>query len=193
MNKQDAADYLNISVRTLQRLTTDGKISVGEVRGRTGMVTDYTTEDLDRYKQAEAEREANPPAKDATRYVRPHVIPSDTALTSSSEVLQRAGNIPDGAMLVSMLMEAANAPHAPRMLLSVKDAAEFSGLSSSRIVRAIHDGQLDGRKIGRGFKLRPVDVSEFVRQVFDDAEKYRKPHAPERVKVGGRKAKGNAR
>jgi excisionase family DNA binding protein len=59
------------------------------------------------------------------------------------------------------------------MLLSVKEAASFSGLSPSRIVRAIHDGQLNGRKIGRGFKLHPIDVRRFVRQVFDDAERYK--------------------
>ncbi len=61
------------------------------------------------------------------------------------------------------------------MLLSVKEAAEFSGLSSSRIIKAIHNKQLDGRKVGRGFKLRPADVRDYVRQVFDGAERYRKP------------------
>jgi excisionase family DNA binding protein len=189
MNKQDAAKYLNISVRTLQRLTTDGKISVGEVRGRTGMVTDYTTDDLDHYKKAEAEREANPRAKDATRYVRPHVIPPDTALTSSSEALQRAGSEQGIAMLVSMLSEAANAPHATCMLLSVKEAASFSGLSASRIMKAIHDKELDGRKIGRGFKVRPADVREYVRQVFDEAERHRKADKAEQGKIGARTMK----
>ena len=92
-------------------------------------------------------------------------------------------------MLVSMLSEAANAPHAPSMLLSVKEAAEFSGLSVSRIMKAIHDKKLDGRKIGRGFKLRPVDVREFVRQVFNTAELYRKPDKAKQVKVDGRKMK----
>ena len=57
MNKHEAAKYLDVSVRTLQRLTSQGEIAAGEVRGKTGMVTDYAKEELDRYK-AEQERKA---------------------------------------------------------------------------------------------------------------------------------------
>jgi excisionase family DNA binding protein len=177
MNKQDAADYLNISVRTLQRSTTDGKISVGEVRGRTGMVTDYTTEDLDRYKQAEAEREANPPAKDATRYVRPHVIPSDTPLTSSSEALQRTGNDEALTMFVSMLSDAMRAHEtqgngkveqpsitdlSAKFSLSFGEAARLSGVPESHLRAAHADGSLRGAKIGRGVRVTPEDVKKYV-------------------------------
>ncbi len=106
-----------------------------------------------------------------------------------NQALQRAGNGQGIAMLVSMLSEAANAPHATCMLLSVKEAASFSGLSSSRIMKAIHDKELDGRKIGRGFKVRPADVREYVRQVFDEAERYRKADKAEQGKIGARTMK----
>jgi excisionase family DNA binding protein len=177
MNKSDAANFLGKTERAIERYVKDGRLSARYVAGKTRSVADFDEAELERLKH-----ELDNPSD-----VRPAIVSltptnAEQPRQSATNALQRAGNIPDGAMLVSMLMEAANAPHAPCMLLSVKDAAEFSGLSASRIVRAIHDGQLDGRKIGRGFKLRPVDVSEFVRQVFDDAERYGKPDAPEDVK-----------
>jgi excisionase family DNA binding protein len=177
MNKQDAADYLNISVRTLQRLTTDGKISVGEVRGRTGMVTDYTAEDLDRYKQVEAEREANPPAKDATRYVRPHVIPSGTPLTAQSEALQRAGTDETLTMLGKAIADAIKAHEAQgngkqeqasiadlsaKFSLSFGEAARLSGVPESHLRAAHANGTLRGAKIGRGVRVTPETLRKYV-------------------------------
>jgi excisionase family DNA binding protein len=164
MNKEQAADALNITVRTLQRHMAAHRIGFAMRRTVTGEEATFSDEEVERFK---AERDA------LTTTVTPALNVSEVVRDEPSEALQRAGNIPDGAMLVSMLMEAANAPHAPCMLLSVKEAAEFSGLSVSRIMKEIHAGTLDGRKIGRGFKLRPADVSEFVRQVFDDAERYK--------------------
>jgi hypothetical protein len=178
LNKEQAAAALGITVRTLQRHMAAHRIGFAMRRTATGEEATFSDEEVERFK---AERDA------LTTVVTPALNVSEVVRDAPSEVIQRTGNIPDGAMLVSVLREAANAPHAPCMLLSVKDAATFSGLSSSRIVRAIHGGQLDGRKIGRGFKLRPVDVSEFVRQVFDDAERYEKPDdKPEQMKGIGR-------
>ena len=177
MNKEQAAAALGITVRTLQRHMAAHRIGFAMRRTVTGEEATFSASEVERFK---AERDA------LTTTVTPALNVSEVVRDEPSEALQRAGDGQGIAMVLSMLMEAQNAPHAPCMLLSVKEAAEFSGLSSSRIVRAIHDGQLDGRKIGRGFKLRPVDVSEFVRQVFDGAERYRKPGAPERVKVAAR-------
>jgi excisionase family DNA binding protein len=164
MNKEQAAAALGITVRTLQRHMAAHRIGFAMRRTVTGEEAIFSDEEIARFK---TERDA------LTTTVTPALNVLEVVRDAQSEALQRAANIPDNAMLVSMLMEAADAPHAPSMLLSVKEAAEFSGLSSSRIMKAIHDGKLDGRKIGRGFKLRPVDVREFVRQVFGDAEPYK--------------------
>jgi excisionase family DNA binding protein len=183
MNKEQAADALNITVRTLQRHMAAHRIGFAMRRTVTGEEATFSEREVERFK---AERDA------LTTTVTPALNVSESVRDEPSEALQRAGDGQGIAMVLSVLREAQNAPHAPCMLLSVKEAAEFSGLSSSRIMKEIHAGTLDGRKIGRGFKLRPVDVREFVRQVFNAAEKYRKPDKAERVKVGGRKVKGNA-
>ncbi len=184
MNIKQAAEHLNISVKTLERKIAAGDVSVAYVPGATGKQRTFDAAELDRFKASESEKAA------ATTYVISRSRNSDAP---SSNALQRAGDGQGMAMVLSMLMEAQSAPQVPSMLLSVKEAAEFSGLSVSRIMKEIHAGTLDGRKIGRGFKLRPEDVRECVQRVFNKAEKYRKPDKAERVKVGGRKVKGSAR
>jgi excisionase family DNA binding protein len=165
MNKEQAAAALGITVRTLQRHMAAHRIGFAMRRTATGEEATFSREEVARFKAAR---------DTLTTTVTPAANVTETPGDEPSQALQRAENIPDGAMLVSMLMEAVNAPHAPSMLLSVRDAAEFSGLSSSRIMQAIHDGTLDGRKVGRGFKIRPEDVRALVRQVFDEAERYKR-------------------
>jgi excisionase family DNA binding protein len=76
-----------------------------------------------------------------------------------------------------MVADALQGSQAPKMLLALTDAAEVSGLSASHLLDAIHDGRLDGRKIGRGFKIRPADLQEYAKQVWKDAPEYEKPKA----------------
>jgi excisionase family DNA binding protein len=180
LNKEQAAAALGITVRTLQRHMAAHRIGFAMRRTVTGEEATFSRSEVERFK---AERDA------LTTVVTPALNVSESVRDETPQALQRAANEQGIAMLVSMLSEAANAPHATCMLLSVKEAASFSGLSASRIMKAIHDGQLDGRKIGRGFKVRPADVREYVRQVFDEAERYRKADKAEQGKIGARTMK----
>ncbi len=40
MNKNEAAAYLEIGLRSLERYTSDGRITAGRVKGKTGPVLD---------------------------------------------------------------------------------------------------------------------------------------------------------
>jgi len=170
MNKSDAANFLGKTERAIERYVKDGRLSARYVAGKTRSVADFDEAELTRLKH-----ELDNPSDVRPALVSQTPTNDEQPRQSTTNALQRAGGEQGIAMVLSVLREAQNAPQVPSMLLSVKEAAEFSGLSVSRIMKAIHDGKLDGRKIGRGFKLRPVDVSEYVRQVFDDAERYGKP------------------
>jgi excisionase family DNA binding protein len=165
MNKQEAAEYLNISVRTLQRLTADGEIVAGMVKGKTGLVTDYTKDDLDAYKK----RAAEPQQRDDTRYVKPHVIPSD----APSHALQRAPSEQSMTMFVAALSDAlreaqtpgngvADVPLRDKLTLSFKEAARLSGVPESHLRAAYSDGKLRGAKIGRGVRVSPDALKVFI-------------------------------
>ncbi len=194
MNKQEAAEYLNISVRTLQRLTADGAIIAGMVKGKTGLVTDYTKDDLDAYKK----RAAEPQQRDDTRYVKPHVIPSD----APSQALQRAGNgmsvealelittrlsetfeespfaqeMRELAKRMTNALEAIQAqgsasseadslPLEEKLTLSIDDAARLSGLSANHIYAAVRAGKLKGKIVGRGWRVKRPDLDAYVKKL----------------------------
>jgi excisionase family DNA binding protein len=172
MNKHEAAKYLDVSVRTLQRLTSAGEIVAGEVRGRTGMVTDYTAEELDRYK-AEQERQA----QDATRYVRPHVAPGAPPEAqglarreqgmSITPVTLDTGDARDTPEMRTRMLAAFEAMAAPvritdKLTLSLTEAALLSGLSRGHLREAIKKDKLEARIIGRGWRIKRAALDAYV-------------------------------
>jgi excisionase family DNA binding protein len=169
MNKQEAAEYLNISVRTLQRLTADGALIAGMVKGKTGLVTDYTKDDLDAYKK----RAAEPQQRDDTRYVKPHVIPSD----APSQALERQGGIEGMQAFASMIADALRgaqtqgkaialpsiADLSHKLMLTEREAAAYSGLSLADIERA--RGALNAIRTGAGWRVKREEVERYVKKL----------------------------
>ncbi len=175
MNKHEAAKYLDVSVRTLQRLTAQGEISAGEVRGKTGMVTNYAKEELDRFKQ-EAERKA----QDATRYVRPHVISGASPETqgiarreqgvSISPVTLDTGDARDTPEMRLRMLTAFEAMASPvrltdKLTLTLTEASLLSGLSRNHLRQAIEEKKLRARIIGRGWRVKRDELDAYVKKL----------------------------
>ncbi len=164
MNKQEAADALKITVRTLQRYTAQGKISSRQERGKTGMVTVYDPDEVERFKRE---------LEGTTGYVRPSVTPvtdnnaspGETALT-----LARSGNSPALIELIDALRTVGQ-PTAPdsisdlaqKLVLTEKEAARYSGLPLVEIKAARK--QLKSRIIGRGYKLKREALEAWVKRL----------------------------
>jgi len=178
MNKHEAAAYLDMSVRTLQRLTSAGEIGASEVCGRTGMVTDYAKEELDRYKDEQARR-----TQDGTRYVRPHVAPGTPDAPSEIQGLTRrkqgvsiapvtldTGDARDTPEMRTRMMAAFEAMASPvrltdKLTLSLTEAALLSGLSRNHLRQAIEDKKLRARIIGRGWRVKREDLDAYVKKL----------------------------
>jgi excisionase family DNA binding protein len=164
MNIKQAAEHLNISVKTLERKIAAGDVSVAYVPGATGKQRTFDAAELDRFKASESEKAA------ATTYVISRSRNSDAP---SSNALQRQGNEQGMAMFVSMLSDAlqahqtqgntvADVPLRDKMTLSFKEAAKLSGVPESNLRAAFADGSLRGAKIGRGVRVMPDDVRKYV-------------------------------
>ncbi len=177
MNKKDAAEFLGVSVRAVERYTQQGKLSVTYTKGRTRPVAEYRQDELDALR---AEINANL-YHQRPAHEKPNPANSEQAgglvAISPAHALQRAASPQTIEALGQAIADALQGSQAPKMLLSLTDAAEVSGLSASHLLDAIHDGRLDGRKIGRGFKVRPSDLQEYAKRVWEGAKKYEKPKA----------------
>lgn len=166
MNKQEAADYLKITVRTLQRYTAHGKIAATQERGKTGMVTVYDAAEVERFKRE---------LEGATGYVRPTVAPiaSVTPDSNQSQALQLAGADRSAALahLLTAIEQAKGAVTVAdsiadlshKLFLTEKEAARYSGLPLAEIKTARKT--LKSRIIGRGYKLKREALEAWVKKL----------------------------
>jgi excisionase family DNA binding protein len=176
ITKTEAAALLDKTPRAVERYAASGRLSVTYEKGK--------TRDIPQYDRAEVEALARELQKPSTPARGTVATPGDNGDAGVSQVvairsqaLERQTGAKGMAIFVSAIKDALQGNHAPKMLLSLTDAAEVSGLSASHLLDAIHDGRLDGRKIGRGFKIRPADLQEYAKQVWKDAPEYEKPEA----------------
>ena len=157
MNKTEVAAELECSTRQVEKYAAENRLGrVEYVRGKRGREARYTEAAVASLR-AELDRE------------RQEVIGHAPA-----QALERQTGAEGMAILVSAIKDALQGSQAPKMLLALTDAAEVSGLSASHLLKAIHAKQLDGRKIGRGFKVRPSDLHEYAKRVWVDAPRYEK-------------------
>jgi len=156
MRKEEAAQFIGVSVRTLQRLTTKGEIPVTYEDGKKGKEAHYEEADLLDYIQKNKPAAIFRPAAtsamthDATT-VAPLVAPSD---------------------VTRGMVEAFNAMAAPvrlseRLLLSLPEASTLSGVPLAKLRSDAKSGALKTIKsVGRGLgKVRRDDLESYVKKL----------------------------
>jgi excisionase family DNA binding protein len=163
-NKKDAATYLGISTRALERHATLGHISVRKEKGATGDVAVYDDEELRRLKAQ----------IDSRRAPRPSVV---REVPESSEMVR--GSVSGLSQLASgVLFEQIAKAFQPgnigkrttisigeKILLTLADASALSSLSQGHLSAAIHGAQLKAKKIGRGWKIKRSDLDAYVKKL----------------------------
>jgi len=167
MNKEEAAKYLNITVRTLQRHMAANRIGFSGGRD-TGKEATFATVDLDRFK---ADQET------LTTTVSPVVSPlSESVSPPAREALQAIFPAQDIAPLGERLITALEGlqPRAPafaqlsvadKLTLSLMEAAQLSGLSRGHLREAIGEKKLKARIIGRGWRVKRDDLNAYVKKL----------------------------
>jgi excisionase family DNA binding protein len=153
MKKEEAAEFLGISVRSLQRLTQKKVITLIQKRGESGKQESfYDVDELTEYKR-----------KRDVETVNPAVAPSkDTALARN-----------DATQFFEMLKDAV----APKQkagrdvavenkpLLKLDEAAALTGLSRQILRKAIDSEELKAKLIGRAYRIKRDDLDEFIKNL----------------------------
>jgi excisionase family DNA binding protein len=152
MNKTTAAKQLKISVRSLQRLVQNKQISVTHKRGKSGkQEAIFDAPELEKYK---AIRDAES--------VKPATVPTgDTRLARNDanqflQVLRQA---------ITPETKAAGVPIADKPLLKLDEAAILTGLSRDTLRTAIDTKELNGKLIGRAFRIKRADLDEYIKNL----------------------------
>jgi excisionase family DNA binding protein len=151
MNKTAAAKKLKISIRSLQRLVQDKKVSVTYKRGKSGkQEAIFDADEIEKYK---AIRDAES--------VKP-------ATVSTGDKMALARN--DANQFLDILRQAVTPQQTPvvnvsiadKPLLKLNEAAALTGLSRDTLRNAIDTGELKGKMIGKAFRVKRADLDAYI-------------------------------
>jgi excisionase family DNA binding protein len=161
MNKKQAAEFLGITPRTLERHMSAGRIAYEMRRGKTGEEAYFDPASVERFRA------------DHLAPVIPGKVeePSQALATTSPVAMVRQGTTSqNGQQFAAMIAAAIHSAPAPvpvadKLTLSLVEASQLSGLSRNHLRAAIEDKKLKARIIGRGWKVKRGDLDLYVRKL----------------------------
>ncbi len=161
MNKEQAAEFLGISVRTLQRHVQRGELQSTEIKvekgGQLRRETVFDREELERFK-------ANPPQKKPSATAMTVTTPQAVmSVTTDKAVMSAQPVTSDGFQRLLTAIESQVVGQ--KVLLTLKDCRQLTGLSGEYLREAIHAGELKARIIGRGWKVKRSDLDGYVKKL----------------------------
>lgn len=166
LTKQQAAEFLGVNVRTLERYTQEGKIGGRYEKGKTRSVLIYDEEELQAFKAAQ-ETTTYKPAVDQTPT---NTDRNEAALSKFVEVSQPLHLMEGLNHLADVLkaireeqeLDRKSVPIQHKLTLSLAEASALSGISRQRLRQAIKDGTLTAQVIGRGYRVKRTDLEDYV-------------------------------
>jgi excisionase family DNA binding protein len=160
MNKDEAAAYLGISTRTLERYTSKGTVQVKYDGAKTRPVAIYDREDLDRLK-ADLQIPLIKP-QIASSELSP-TVPDNQNHSLSVIVGDMAGQLENP--LERLIAALSAVPIADKLLLTLPEVQALTGLSRNILKEAIKSGELKTKIIGKSYRCKRQDVEAFVNQI----------------------------
>lgn len=160
LNKQQAADYLNKTVRALENLVTKGKIQANRVKGTRGVIEwRFEQNELDRYKNQQKQEHQQ------ELYVEPEkdieaLAPKD-ANTFTVQLIKSLETL-------AATKHTNTVPIESKLTLSLDEASQLSGFSTHQLRDAIKDGRLKAIPIGTTGKrkrIRRDDLATYIKKL----------------------------
>lgn len=175
MDKKQAAAFLSVTVRSLQRYTAQGKISARYRKTKGGEEADYDEQELTLLKATlTGESMVRPAVAPATLadelrdVVTPQLVGSLNEFGGRLIEAIDALRCPVQPALLSAAPEVEPQPRVPvesKIMLTVAEAAQLASLSPSFVMKEIKQGKLKGKIVGRGYKVKRADMDAYVRKL----------------------------
>ena len=167
LSKPEAAKYLGISTRALERYTQQGKIGVKYVKGTRGKQARYQQSDLERLKE-ELDTTVHKPTVEVTSPTPTTPLIKDVGLTTLLEKIFT----PLSSQLAA-LTEAVQNLKTPsttkptvaienKLLLTLREVQALTGLSREVLREAIEQKQLKAKIIGKAWRITRGDLEDYI-------------------------------
>ncbi|RAM48058.1 MAG: DNA-binding protein [Hapalosiphonaceae cyanobacterium JJU2] len=171
MNKQQAAEFLGVSVRALERYVQQGRIGVKYEKGKTRPTANFNPTELETFKE-----ELNQPSYKPV--VEPRQITTEP-IESSDKLVHDVGEISEfGSLAVvdhlsdiieALLTKSDLQPTVPiqaKLLLTISEAQALTGLSREILRDAIINKKLSAAMIGRSWRIKRSDLEDYIANLF---------------------------
>jgi len=179
MNKKEAAEFLDVSEKTVERYKSSGKLSARLTRivgtdGKSRQVLDFRDTELQRLKQELSGEIIFPVVTDRhgqtktqTDTDRQTQIDKVNAENRESLMLGQTQTVSIISTIFERLetvfdKQMQSSDRAQKLMLSIDEASAVSGLPKSYIRRSIKDRILKAKIIGRSWKIKRTDLDNFV-------------------------------
>lgn len=174
MTKQEAADFLECSVRQLERYTAENRIGVRYEKGRTRPTPVYDDSEVSAFKSALERVVYRPAVERVESALNAQETPSAAIATQGDGALSA---LSQAAQFEAMARVLAAAIHrnadgekraltvqeiAAKPLLKLDEAAALTGLSRDTLRKAIADGTLEAKQIGRAWRIKRDALDGYI-------------------------------
>lgn len=171
LTKKEAAEYLGVSPRTLERYVKEGKVSVRYEASTNGEMALFDPDELAQLADGKQ-----------TPRIRPALSGSELATTTTDTAWEKLSGGVGGLLapfqeLVERLMLALSerdtvaAKVTPAMLqgkllFTLSEARVMTGLSRQILMEAIRDGRLPSQIVGKAYRIKAKDLERFVDELW---------------------------
>ncbi|MHC5861511.1 helix-turn-helix domain-containing protein [Nostoc sp.] len=167
MNKQEAADYLGVSVRALERYVQQGRISVKYEKGKTRPTANFDPMELEAFK-SELNQPTVKPAFESRQITTEQEQQTGKLVHQSGEITDfgEVGVIDKLSSIIEGLLGRGDnqpvVPIADKLLLTIAEAQALTGLSREFLRDAINKGELKAKVIGKGWRVKRSDLEAYI-------------------------------
>ncbi|MEO0683601.1 MAG: helix-turn-helix domain-containing protein [Cyanobacteria bacterium J06633_8] len=168
MNKKQAAEYLGVSVRALERYVQQGKLTVRYEKGKTRPTANFDQTELETFKE-ELNQPTIKPAVESRQittevYDETSIAPVSMAEFGEITVVDRLAGMIE--MLITRGDKKPTVPIESKILLTLDEAQAMTGLSKGYLREAIGQENLKAKLIGKSWRVKRSDLDEFVENLF---------------------------
>ncbi len=156
MTKQQAADYLGVTIRSIESYAAKGKLTPAKAKGSRGDITVYDEKELEQLKKEREQIQFVP---------RPELAAPTTA--NPPTALARRRDVAEFFKLIETARAAAPTVSdlAAKPLLKLNEVQTLTGLSRETLREAIDKGRLKAKLIGRAYRIKRADLDEFIKKL----------------------------
>jgi len=171
MNKKQAAEFLGVSVRALERYVQQGKLTVRYEKGKTRPTANFDQTELEAFK-AQLNQPTIKPAiesrQTSTNFNNgthtTDIQPVNVADFDELTVVDRLAGMVE--MLINRGDKKPAVPIESKILLTLDEAQAMTGLSKGYLREAIEQEKLNAKVIGKSWRVKRSDLDNFIENLF---------------------------